>query len=79
MNKTNPHNMTKPELRAWALELCNEWNWNADILWIATELRRQDIKSESREFEVLTKEFNKFFNNPTIPLIEAVKVVLEDM
>jgi hypothetical protein len=74
---TNPHNMTKAELRQWAINLCNDWNWNAGIMEIAKELQDQGIHTESREFEVLTKEFNKFFKKPEMPCIEAVKHILE--
>ena len=75
--ETNPHNMTKAELKKWANDLCNDWNWNAGIMEIAKELQDQGIQAESREFEVLTKEFNKFFKNPEMPCIEAVKNILE--
>lgn len=69
--------MTKAELKKWAADLCEQWNWNAGIMEIAKELQDQDIRSESREFEVLTKEFNRFFKNPEMPCIEAVKHILE--
>lgn len=69
--------MTKAELKQWAVNLCEQWNWNAGIVEIAQELQDQDIHPESREFEVLTKEFNKFFKNPEMPCIEAVRNILE--
>jgi hypothetical protein len=80
MNQVNPHNMNEAELHAWAIELCKAWNWNADFLWIAHELRdTYAVKPDSREFDVVTEEFNKFFDNPTMPVIEAVKVSLGDI
>lgn len=78
---TNPHNMTKAELKKWANELCDRWNWNAGLMDIATELQSQDIKSDSREFAVLSKVFNDFFCDrdgpPKLDIIEAVKNILE--
>lgn len=80
MNTVNPHNMSEPELRAWAAELCKEWNWNADFLWIAHELRdTYAIKSGSREFKILAEEFNKFFYSPMMPIIEAVETCLREV
>lgn len=69
--------MSKGALKKWANELCEQWNWNAGIMEIAEELREQGIRTESPAFEVLTKEFNKFFNHPEMPCIEAVKHILE--
>lgn len=81
MIATNPHNMTKVELRKWAADLCDRWNWNAGLMDIATELQSQDIKSDSREFAVLTEVFNDFFGDlsgpPKMDQMEAVKNILE--
>ena len=77
MNKVNPHNMNKSELRAWAHGLCDQWNWNAGTMDIIEQLQDAGIRSDSREFEVLTEEFNKFFNNPMVPHIEVIKEILE--
>jgi hypothetical protein len=77
MNQVNPHNMTKPELRKWAKDLCDQWNWNAGTMDIVEQLQAEGIQSDSREFEVLSKEFNKFFNNPKVPHIEIIKELLE--
>jgi hypothetical protein len=78
---TNPHNMTKAELKKWAVNLCDQWNWNAGLMDIATELQSQDIKSDSREFAALLEVFNDFFGDrdgpPKLDTIEAVKNILE--
>ena len=75
--ETNPHNMTKAELKKWAINLCDQWNWNAGIMEIAQELQEQNITPDSLEFEALTKEFNKFFKKPEMPIIEAIRNILE--
>jgi hypothetical protein len=77
MNAIHPHNMKTAELRQWAVNLCNEWNWNAGLPDIVRELQQQEIKSDSRQFQVLSEEFNKFFGNPKLTVIEAVRNILE--
>ena len=83
--ETNPHNMTKAELNKWAINLCDQWNWNAGIMEIAQELQEQNITPDS------LKEFNKFnsgafhspgsspgvFKKPEMPIIEAIRNILE--
>jgi len=76
--ETNPHNMTKAELKKWAINLCDQWNWNAGIMEIAQELQEQNITPDSLEFEALaTEAFNKFFKKPEMPIIEAIRNILE--
>jgi hypothetical protein len=77
MNQVNPHNMSKPELRKWAKDLCDQWNWNAGTMDIVEQLQAEGIRSDSREFEILTEEFNKFFKNPMVAHIEVIKEILE--
>lgn len=52
---------TKKELREWAKSRCEAWNWNVDVAEIAKELIDADIDTDSEEFDVLGKEFVKFF------------------
>lgn len=77
MTATNPHNMTKGELRTWAVDLCEQWNWNGGAMEIAKDLEDQGIRTGSREFEMLTKEFNRFFKTGGTSCLEAARSILE--
>lgn len=63
--------------RAWARNLCEQWNWNADIAEIAQELIRQRVHPDSDRFAVLKEEFQRFFKQPKMDCIEAVEQVME--
>lgn len=63
--------------RIWAKELCEKWNWNADVAEIAKELIDANVHPDSVRFEVLKDVFNDFFNRPKMDCIEAVEKVLE--
>lgn len=52
---------TKREIREWAKQRCEAWNWNLNVAEIAYELIEEGIESDSDRFDVLGKEFVKFF------------------
>jgi hypothetical protein len=73
----NPHNMAQAELATYFFNRCDNWNLNAGLMDIVGELKEDGIRSDSREFKVFTQEFNKFFNAPKVPVVEAIKEILE--
>jgi hypothetical protein len=69
---------SKGSMHAWALGLCEKWNWNANIAEIARDLIDADVSHDSVRFEVLKEVFNDFYNTPKMDCIEAVEQVLEN-
>jgi hypothetical protein len=70
--------------KPWALKLCEEWNFNADIPEIARQIYDQRIvgkRSDSKEFAVLRDVFNEYFGKdgkpPMISQFEAVQMCVE--
>ena len=67
----------------WALELCEQWDMNADIPEIAQQIRKLGKKSNTKEFEVLKDVFNEYFSKdgkiPTITQFEAITQCVEHM
>jgi len=67
--------------RPWALELCEEWNMNANIPEIASKIREIKKGSDTKEFAVLKDVFNEYFgrngNPPMIPQFEAITQCVE--
>lgn len=68
--------MEEDQLTLWAQECCERWNWNADIAEIAKELIDQDVDTDSHQFTVLCKVFNKFFNQPKVDVTEAIEQIM---
>lgn len=77
MTATNPHNMTKRELRIWAGGLCEQWNWNGGAMEIAKDFEAQGVRTGSREFGVLSEEFSRFFKAGKTPCLETAVNILE--
>lgn len=77
MTDAHPNNMTHSELREWANNLCDKWNWNAGLPEIIDELRSMGVQPDSTAFKVLQKEFNKFFKHPKANLTDLIKEFLE--
>jgi hypothetical protein len=73
----NPHNMSKAELKEYFQTRCDNWNLNSSLMDIANNLKEEGIRSDSREYQVFSEEFNKFFNTPQISIVDAIREILE--
>jgi hypothetical protein len=73
----NPHNMTKDELKKYFQSRCDNWNLNASLMDIAENLKEEGIRSDSREYKVFAEEFNKFFDQPKVPIVDAIREILQ--
>lgn len=62
---------------AWARDCCERWNWNADVAEIAKELIDADVDTDSVQFSILCKVFNKFFQSPKVDVAEAIEQIME--
>ena len=67
--------------RPWALKLCDEWNFNANIPEIAEDIQLSGTKPGTKEFAVLKDVFNEYFgkdgNPPMISQFEAITQCME--